>query len=82
MVPVMPGLTIRTSPFSDGEASDLTVFVTADMTKLAGGKEAICLIDGPSVPSCLITKHVDESRPGSIGDGFCQLMVLEYIHNP
>ena len=79
MVSVMRSMTIWTSLFSDGEVFDLAVFVSTNMTKLTGCKESICLIYSSSVPHRFIAKHVHESGPGCVGDGFCKSMVLQHI---
>jgi len=73
---------IGTGLFSDGEVSDLAVFVSADMENLAGGVESICLVDGSSIPGCLIGKHMDKRRPGGIGDCLRQAMGFQHVFDP
>ena len=48
MVSVIRSMTIWISPLSDSEVFDLAVFVSTNMTNLAGRKENIRLMDGSS----------------------------------
>jgi len=45
VIPIMSHMTIGTGPLPDGEVFHLTVFVSADMAKLTGGVEHICLVE-------------------------------------